>query len=189
MQFHGAADRYTLNGATSLATLYSNGTTATTAPAVTMRDVGTNGGRAAAFTYDLARSVVLTRQGNPAWAGQERDGTAPIRSDDLFFGPAAGDNQPNWVDLTKVAIPQADEQQRLLANLLGTMTADKKPLPRFWYFPRGVKAAVVMTGDDQPRPAASRRASTRTTRRARPAATSPSGSASAAPRTCIRTRP
>ena len=32
------------------------------------------GGQAAAFTYDLARSVVYTRQGNPAWAGQERDG-------------------------------------------------------------------------------------------------------------------
>ena len=32
------------------------------------------GGQAAAFTYDLARSVVYTRQGNPAWAGQDRDG-------------------------------------------------------------------------------------------------------------------
>ena len=53
----------------------------------------------------------LTRQGNPAWAGQERDGaSAGIRSDDLFF--------PDWVDLDKVAIPQADEQQRLLANLI-----------------------------------------------------------------------
>ena len=53
------------------------------------------GGQAAAFTYDLARSVVYTRQGNPAWAGQERDdGTSgPIRSDDLFFGKA-GDGSP-----------------------------------------------------------------------------------------------
>ena len=48
----------------------------------------------------------------------------------------------------KVAIPQADEQQRLLANLIVHMNADRKPLPRFWYFPRGEKAAVVMTGDD-----------------------------------------
>ena len=148
MQFHGTADRYSLNGATSVADLYSNATTATTAPAVTMRSVGTSGGRAAAFTYDLARSIVLTRQGNPAWAGQERDGTSPIRSDDLFFGDANSDPQPDWVDLSKVAIPQADEQQRLLANLLGLLTADKKPMPRFWYLPRGVKAAVIMTGDD-----------------------------------------
>jgi hypothetical protein len=148
MQFHGAADRYGLNGATALATLYSNASTATTAPAVTMRSVGSSGGRAAAFTYDLARSVVYTRQGNPAWAGQERDGTAPIRSDDLFYGPASFDPQANWVDLSKVAIPQADEQQRLLVNLIGVLTADKKPLPRFWYLPRGAKAAVIMTGDD-----------------------------------------
>ena len=58
----------------SIATLYSNATTATTNPAVTLRSVGASGGQAAAFTYDLARSVVYTRQGNPAWAGQERDG-------------------------------------------------------------------------------------------------------------------
>ena len=47
-----------------------------------------SGGQAAAFTYDLARSIVYTRQGNPAWAGQDRDGIAPvaIRSNDLFYG-------------------------------------------------------------------------------------------------------
>jgi len=144
MQFHGTADRYTISGATPVATLYSNRTSATSNPAVTVRPVGTAGGQAAAFTYDLARSVVYTRQGNPAWSGQERDGETPIRSDDLFFGGA----EPNWVDLTKVAIPQADEQQRLLANLVLFMNADRKPLPRFWYLPRGLKAAVVMTGDD-----------------------------------------
>ena len=85
MQFHGTADRYTLNGATAVATLYSNATTATTNPAVTLRSVGSNGGQAAAFTYDLARSVVYTRQGNPAWAGQERDGVVGIRPDDMFY--------------------------------------------------------------------------------------------------------
>ena len=31
---------------------------------------------------------------------------------------ASYDPQPDWVDLNKVAIPQADEQQRLLANLI-----------------------------------------------------------------------
>jgi hypothetical protein len=151
IQFHGTADRYTLNslnGATSVATLYSNAVTATSNPAVTLRSVGSSGGHAAAFTYDLARSVVQTRQGNPAWSGQERDGISPIRSDDLFFGNAAFDPQPDWIDLDKVAIPQADEQQRLLANLILFMNAGKKPLPRFWYLPRGAKAAVVMTGDD-----------------------------------------
>ncbi len=148
IQFHGTADRYLASQASVVATLYSTATQPTAFPAVTLNTVGTNGGQAAAFTYDLARSVVYTRQGNPAWAGQERDGSPPIRSDDLFFGAKAGDVQPNWIDLDKVAIPQADEQQRLLANLILHMNSSRKPLPRFWYFPRGLKAAVIMTGDD-----------------------------------------
>ena len=146
IQFHGTADRYTLNGATSVATLYSSATASTSNPAVTMRQVGS--GSAVAFTYDLARSIVLTRQGNPAWSGQERDGQVPIRSDDLYFGAKVGDVQPDWVDLSKVAIPQADEQQRLLWNIILKANANKKPLPRFWYFPRMLKAVVIMTGDD-----------------------------------------
>jgi hypothetical protein len=148
IQYHGAADLYTLNGATAVATLYSDATTATPNPAVTTRSVGANGGRAIAFAYDLARSVVYTRQGNPAWVGQERDGVSPIRPDDLFFGAAAGDPQPDWIDLSKVAIPQADEQQRLLANLMILGSQHRKPLPRFWYLPKGLKAAIVETGDD-----------------------------------------
>jgi methionine-rich copper-binding protein CopC len=146
VQFHGMADRYTLAGATAVATLYTNATTATNPanPAVTLRSVGANGGQAAAFTYDLASSIVYTRQGNPAWAGQERDGQAPIRSDDLFFGGQSAD----WINLNKVHIPQADEQQRLLANLIQHMNRDRKPLPRFWYFPRNAKAVVIATGDD-----------------------------------------
>src|SRR6185503_840527 len=82
--------------------------------------------------------------GNPDWSGQEHDGIPVIRSHELFFGG----QQPNYLDSSKVAIPQADEQQRLLANLIGFLNSDKKPLPRFWYFPRGLKAVMVMTGDD-----------------------------------------
>ncbi|MDI6101743.1 DUF4082 domain-containing protein [Actinoplanes sp. NEAU-A12] len=144
IQYHSAADRYTLAGARSVATLYSNGTTATVNPAVSLTDVGTAGGQAAAFTFDLPRSLVQTRQGNPAWEKQNRDGKAPVRSNDMYFGAGSAD----WVDLTKVAVPQADEQQRLLANLIGAMNLDRKPLPRFWYFPRSLKAVVVATGDD-----------------------------------------
>jgi large repetitive protein len=142
IQFHGSADLYTANsGTTVVATLFSSATTATSNPAVTMRSVGTAGGLAVAFTYDLAKSIVYTRQGNPAWAAQKRDGQAfPIRSDDMFY--------PNWVDLNKVAIPQADEQQHLLSNIIVTGNTDKKPLPRLWFLPKGLKAAVVETGDD-----------------------------------------
>ncbi len=148
MQFHGTASRLSLNGATSVATLYSDATTQTSHHAVTLHSVGNNGGQAAAFAYDLATSIVYTRQGNPAWANQERDGYAPQRSDDKYYGAAALDPQADWVDLNKVAIPQADEQQRLLTNLIIHTTRDRKPLPRFWYFPRGEKAVVLMTGDD-----------------------------------------
>ncbi len=145
IQFHGTADYYSLSGASSLATLYSSASTPTAYPAVTLREVGLNGGKAVAFTYDLMRSIVYTRQGNPAWAGQKRDGTfGPIRSDDLFFGGAS----PDWVNLNKVAIPQADEQQRLLVNIILQGNLHRKPMPRFWFLPKGHKAAIVMTGDD-----------------------------------------
>jgi hypothetical protein len=144
MQFHSPASLFSTTTASRLATLYVNATASTVYPAVTLNTFGQ--GRAAAFAFDLAQSVVYTRQGNPAWAAQERDGFAPIRPDDKFFGASATDPQPDWVDFTKIAIPQADEQQRLLANLILRM--DPKPLPRFWYLPNGKKAAIVMTGDD-----------------------------------------
>ncbi|MFE6867586.1 Ig-like domain-containing protein [Kitasatospora sp. NPDC057692] len=143
MGYHGAADLYALSGATAVATLYADAASATANPAVTLRAAGA--GRAAAFSYDLAKSVVLTRQGNPAWAGQQRDGVDGYEASEMFFGTGG---QPDWNDLDKALIPIADEQQRLLANLLTQLASTDKPLPRLWYFPRDVKAVVVMTGDD-----------------------------------------
>ena len=146
IQYHGSADRYSLKGATSLATLHDSPSAPASGPAVTQNAI--KRGKAAAFTYDLARSVVYTRQGNPAWSGQTRDKVTPIRTYELFLGKSSVDPKPDWVDFNNIAIPQADEQQRLLANLILQMAAARKPLPRFWYLPRGLKAAVVMTGDD-----------------------------------------
>ena len=146
IQFHGEADLYLPGDNSVIAKLDRDASTPTSLPAVLLRTIGT--GHVAIFAYDLARSVVYTRQGNPAWSGMERDGIPPIRTDDLFYGPASNDPQPDWIDMNKVAIPQADEQQRLFANLILQMNSERKPLPRFWYFPRGLKAVVVMTGDD-----------------------------------------
>ncbi len=156
MQFHGPAAIFNLAGANMVARLYSNATTPTNNPAVTW--INSGAGRAAAFTYDLARSIVYMRQGNPAWVGVQRipfsDTTCPgcdttiVRAADMFFGNATFDPEPDWNDLSKVAVPQADEQQRLLANLIQFMNVSRKPLPRFWYLPKGYKAAVIMTGDD-----------------------------------------
>ncbi|HEX8762515.1 MAG TPA: Ig-like domain-containing protein, partial [Candidatus Saccharimonadales bacterium] len=148
IQFKGTADNYTLNGATAVASFYSDASTSTSNPAVTSRSVGSNGGTAMAFAYDLAKSVIALHQGNQAWAGQDRDGSGMVRTNDLFFGARSGDVQPDWVDLNKLHIPQADEQQRLLANLLTSSTKDKKPLPRFWYLPGNNKAAMILAGDD-----------------------------------------
>ena len=157
-------------------------------PAVTLRS-----GRHAAVrrrrspTTWRRRSSTRARATRPG-PTQERDGFAPIRSDDKFFGDAAGDPQPDWVDLNKVAIPQADEQQRLLANLILHMNQAKKPLPRFWYFPHGKKAVVIMTGDDHGNGGTAGRFDAVQRRAARPAARWPTGSACAARRTSTRRR-
>lgn len=153
IRYHGAADLYRLKeGTTEVARLYSNLSNATPNPAITVRTVGKAGGEAAAFTYDLARSVVYTRQGNPAWVGDERDGNLVIRPNDLFFGAKTGDQQPDWNDFDRIAIPVADEQQRLLVNLMNFMLEGKAPLPRLWYFPKRHKAVLVMAGDDHGTP-------------------------------------
>lgn len=148
IQYKGTADKYSLSGANQVAALYSDAGSSTDNPAVTYRNVGSKGGTAAAFTFDLAKSIIALHQGNKAWAGQDRDGDGTMRSNDLFFGARTGDVQPDYVDLNKVNIPQADEQQRLLANVIIEATKDVQPMPRFWYLPHDYKAAVVMAGDD-----------------------------------------
>lgn len=105
-------------------------------PAVTLAQDGT--GHAVAFAFDLATSVVLSRQGNPQWADEERDGFSPRRPNDLFY--------PDFVDLNNANVPQADELQRLFANI--TVLAAAQPAPRFWYLPGERRAAVIMAGDD-----------------------------------------
>lgn len=146
LQFHGGATRYrTTSDTRSVATLYANASDSAKAPAVTIRDAGHLHGHVAAFTYDLATSVLYTRQGNPSWAGQERDGIAPIRPNDLFHGV---NQEPDYLDLDKIGIPQADEQMRLLTNILELLHRDSSPLPRFWYLPNGANVALLMAADD-----------------------------------------
>ena len=106
MQYHGTADRYALNGAAAVAhALLEPRRRRRRTPRSRCGASAANGGQAAAFTYDLARSIVYTRQGNPAWAGQNRDGVAPARPNDLFFGNMAGDPQPDWIDTQKIGDP------------------------------------------------------------------------------------
>ena len=96
---------------------------------------------AVAFAFDLAKSIALMRQGNPEIANKDIDGLEGVRSVDMFVG---------WIDLDRIEIPQADEQQRLLMNLLAYLS--KRPLPRLWYFPEDKKSVLVATGDSHSNP-------------------------------------
>ena len=138
IQFHGTADHYLLNGATPVAVLYSDASTPTPFPGVTLNSFGS--GRSAVFAYDLARSVVYSRQGDPASGDYDWNGDGLITAWERFVG---------YVDVDRVHIPQADEQQRLLANLIVHFSAQSIPLPRIWYFPDAAnKSVLVVTGDD-----------------------------------------
>jgi hypothetical protein len=144
LQYHGTADHYTLSGATQLATLYSNATTSTPYPAIVRYSHGN--GQVVIFTFDLARSIILMRQGNPAWAGVEGDGVFGIRALDMFVGRSG---QPDWVNPSKMLIPQADEQMHVLSHAIEQVNASQQPLPRLWYFPDNIKGALIMTGDSE----------------------------------------
>jgi hypothetical protein len=50
-----------------------------------------------------------------------------------------------WLDTTRASIPQADMQQRSLANAV--LALSTKPLPRLWYFPNQKKSVLIATGD------------------------------------------
>ena len=114
LPFHGTADHYTLTaGATSVAQLYSSRTAATAYPAVVRYQ------QTASWSFDLARSVAYSRQGNPAYAGTDRDGQPPIRSTDIFYGA---------IDLERIQIPHADIEMRLLSRL-NQRPAGQQPAP------------------------------------------------------------
>jgi hypothetical protein len=145
MQIHGTTSRYNLGAATMLARLYSNKSTSTSYPAVAL----SADGRAAAFMYDLARNVIYTRQGNPALADTDGDGDTIIRTVDLFMSGWQGGS---WVDKDLIPVPQADEQQRLLARLVQQLQANNAPVPQLWYFPGTTKTMLILTGDAHANP-------------------------------------
>ena len=147
IQFHGNSDVYGLQGAEPVAMLYSDAGHSTGFPAVVTNHYGK--GNSAAFTFNLPKSIVFTRQGNPAWAGEERDKVDGPTATDLFF-PARLEAQ--WNNPEKIAIPQADEQMRLLSHIIERFSSYKKPLPRFWYFPDRYQCMFIFTidGEDTP---------------------------------------
>jgi len=139
VQFHGIANRHTLHGGKEIATLFSDKTSVSGFPGIVTNNYGK--GHTVAFLYNFPQSIVLTRQGNPLFAGMEKDGILGQRGMDLFTD--------SWVDTSNSTINQADEQMVLLSHCIENMLADKKPLPRLWYFPDTLKCLVTLTNDGE----------------------------------------
>jgi Domain of unknown function (DUF4082) len=147
LKFHGTADLYSLNGATALATLYQNATTPISSPAAAINTFGQ--GRAVLFSYDLTASIVLMRQGNPAWAGypNNHDGFNTMRASQMFMDAGTNAFWNDRGDGTLNDVPQADEQLRLFSNAVLLSNAGRRPLPRLWYFANQAQSLLLMTGD------------------------------------------
>ncbi|MCJ7767548.1 DUF2341 domain-containing protein, partial [Candidatus Bathyarchaeota archaeon] len=96
-------------------------------------------GQTVFFAYDFPKSIVLLRQGNPAYADSYPSGGLGGR-EALYV---------NYLDVKKVPVPQADEQMRLLSNAIMKINYYTIPLPRLWYFPDFKKIMLIFTGDQE----------------------------------------
>lgn len=134
LQYHSQSDLCLIADADALAWLAVHPHRTTQHPAVTTRQHGQ--GRVAAFTYDLAHSTLTFHQGH-----SERVEPGP----DGYSRPAY--RYSGQVDPDRLALPQADLQQRFLTKLVQWVSEHNRPLPRLWYFPRRSMSAALFTGD------------------------------------------
>lgn len=134
-QIHTPVEQYQLAGAEPVAWAVQHDGSTTRYPAAMVHRAGK--GIAALWAFDLPHNVALIRQGDPGAVNQERDGLDGIRTMDLFV---------DWIDPDVIDVPQADELQRMLANMIHALT-DAMPLPRIGYLPQGATAVLVATGD------------------------------------------
>lgn len=139
MQFHGVADKYSISNAKSIATLLVDKLSNKGFPGVVSNNYGK--GHTIAFLYNLPKSIVYTRQGNPLSAGIEKDGIPGLRGMDLFTD--------GWVDNSKNTLNQADQQMTLLSNCIQKLNKNTKPLPRLWYFPDTLNCLAVLDNDGE----------------------------------------
>lgn len=139
IQIHVNAEEYSLKTARAVAWFCNKTDSAYEFPAIVTNSFGK--GRATAFLYDLPRNIVYTRQGNPEYAGIEKDSIPGLRAMDLFTD--------GWVDSSNNIINQADQQMILLSHCIERMTREVKPLPRLWYFPDSLNCLVTLTNDGE----------------------------------------
>jgi hypothetical protein len=99
-------------------------------------------GMVGCITYELGRSIVVTRQGRPPSGSVvesiDRDGDGVFKASDLFY---------ETYDYANRFIPQADLQQRLFVKLIHHLLESKLRLPQIWYFPDAQPAVALLTGD------------------------------------------
>ncbi|MGE3513323.1 MAG: hypothetical protein AB7N65_31065, partial [Vicinamibacterales bacterium] len=128
----GTATHYTMaGGASALATLYSDQSTATPYPAVVRYN------NTLTWTFDLARAVAYARQGPPANANVNYYLPA-LQSWDIF---ATG------FDAQRMRVPYADVEMRLFSRAVRDLLASDTPLPQLWYFPSGRRAMMIVASD------------------------------------------
>ncbi len=139
IQFHGTAPRYKLNGGKQAAILISGKNDSEGSPAVVSYNFGK--GHTIAFLYNIPKSIAYTRQGNPLFAGAEKDSIPGIRSMDMFT--------EGWLDTSNSIINQADEQMALFSHCIEIIHSHTGPLPRFWYFPDTLQCLVTLTNDGE----------------------------------------
>ena len=139
IQVHGIEERYILKSAEPIAWFCGKSDSGYEFPAVVTNSFGK--GRTTAFLYNLPRNIAYTRQGNPDFAGIEKDSIPGLRAMDLFTD--------GWVDTANNVINQADEQMVLLSHCIEHMSSRSKPLPRLWYFPDTLKCLVTLTNDGE----------------------------------------
>jgi hypothetical protein len=139
LQFHGTGEKIKVINCRIIASFCADSGMENNFPAVVSGNYGK--GRSVAFLYDLPKSIVLNRQGNPLSAGIEKDGIPGLRGMDLFTD--------GWLDTSNSVINQADEQMMLLSHCIEKLTIHKTPLPRLWYFPDSLKCLVTLTNDGE----------------------------------------
>ncbi len=139
LQLHTDADKYSLDGAKEIAHLLSDTMVVSKYPALVSFKYGR--GHTYAFTFNLNENIVYTRQGNPSFAGLEKDGINGLRAMDLFTD--------GWLDPSKNTLNQADLQMNLLSHCIEYLTGFRKPLPRLWYFPDTLKSLITLTNDGE----------------------------------------
>ncbi len=136
---HSRGEIYANEQAEVIATFHADTLAGKNYPAVVSHNYGE--GTAVAFLYNLPENIVYSRQGNPYYAGEEKDGINGLRAMDLFTG--------GWVDTTSNTLNPDDEQMHLLSHCIEHSLAESLPLPRLWYFPDTLNCLVTLTNDGE----------------------------------------